>query len=94
MECAEVIFSRHALRRMFQRSVTIADVPNVIESGEVVEDYPDDEPWPEVVLLGVVNRVALHVVVGRDPRTGRCVTITVCRPDLDRWDEQFRHLRR
>ena len=94
MDCSEILFSRHALRRMFQRGVGISEVTRIVREGEVIEEYPDDEPWPEVVLLGEVANLALHVVVGREPVTLRCVTITVYWPDLDRWDERFRHRRR
>lgn len=94
MDCTSLMFSRHALRRMFTRNVSVEDVRTVISIGEVIESYPDDEPWPEVVLLGRVNGLALHVVIAQDPVAGQCVTITVYWPDLDRWDEQFRHRRR
>lgn len=93
MDCTEVFASRHALRRLFQRGISMSEAVRVIREGDVVEEYPDDEPWPETVLLGETSHGPIHVVVGRDSETGRCVMITVYWPDHHRWDDEFRRRR-
>ena len=52
MECGEVVYTRHALMRMFERAVTTADVREILLTGELVEDYPGDGPLPSLLLLG------------------------------------------
>ena len=42
----------HAIRRMFQRGITAAEVRRTVDSGEVVESYPGDAPYPSRLLLG------------------------------------------
>ena len=37
---------------MFQRSVSIEDVQDVLENGVMIESYPDDTPYPSRLLLG------------------------------------------
>lgn len=44
--CEEVVFSGHAVRRMFQRNIDHKTVRQVIERGIIIEEYPDDEPLP------------------------------------------------
>src|SRR5471030_1267248 len=43
---------RHAFERMFQRGIDLDAVAQVISSGEVIADYPDDQPYPSTLLLG------------------------------------------
>lgn len=78
---------------MFQRAIPMSEAVHVVRSGQIIEEYPDDSPWPESVVLGETSRGPIHVVVGRDPATGRCVMITLYWPDHTRWDDEFRRRR-
>lgn len=40
----QLVFSTHAIKRMFERSITKADIRRALISGEVINDYPDDKP--------------------------------------------------
>lgn len=75
---------------MFERSIRREETLAVIAAGEVIEDYPDDVPFPSVLLLSWIEGRALHVVVARDPETGRCYLITVYPPDPALWEPSFR----
>jgi len=39
-----LVYRVHALQRMFERGITEEDVHHVLETGEVIERYPDDRP--------------------------------------------------
>ena len=39
-------FRVRAIRRMFERGITEEDVAHVLSTGEVIEEYPDDLPYP------------------------------------------------
>ena len=93
MDCGEVVYTRHALMRMFERAVTTADVREILLTGELVEDYPADEPFPSRLLLGRVREEALHVVVAVDAAAGRCHIITVYWPDVVVWLDDWRRRR-
>ena len=58
-----LIFRIHALRRMFSRGVDVAGVRAVLETGSIVEGYPNDDPHPSRLILGFVDERPLHVVV-------------------------------
>lgn len=90
MDCSEVVFSGHAVRRMFERSLTEADILQVIRQGEIIESYPDDTPHPSNLLLGFSGAVPIHAVVARQVDTGRCIVVTVYVPDPRRWSPDFK----
>ncbi len=83
----------HAAVRMLERRITIEDVLLVLNTGEVIESYPDDTPWPSQLTLGAVRSRPLHVVWAEALDTKRLVIITVYQPDVAEWDSGFRRRR-
>lgn len=75
---------------MFERLISRDQALAAIAAGEAIEDYPDDVPFPSVLLLARVEGRALHVVVAQDRESGRCYLITVYPPDPDLWEPDFR----
>jgi len=59
MDCKRVVFSGHAIRRMFER-VSRDDVLAVIAQAETVIDYAYDKPYPSQLLLGYLGATPLH----------------------------------
>ncbi len=90
MECRELIFTAHAVRRMAGRALRAAQVRWVIESGEIIESDLNDVPYPSHLILGFLGNEPLHVVVGVDAVNQRCYVITVYEPDPGRWSSDFR----
>lgn len=82
-------FSEHANARMAEWRISRADVAHVLATGEVIEPYPDDRPFPSRLVLGWVGNRPIHVVAADDPG-GETVVITVYEPDPIRWDPTFR----
>ena len=94
MECKQIKFSSHAIRRMFEREINKNYVVATIREGEVVEEYPDDKPYPTYLLLSMKGQIPLHVVVGFDREDRTCYVITVYRPNPDIWMPDFRKRRK
>lgn len=90
MECRKLIFTGHALKRMFDRRVHEEEVATVARSGEVIEEYPQDTPFPSFLILGLIGEQPLHVVIGVEASTRICYIVTVYRPDPSLWDSAFR----
>lgn len=78
---------------MFSRGVDVADVRAVLETGSVVEGYPDDEPHPSKLILAFVDERPLHVVAAFDADRNETIVITVYRPSPSRWNSTFRRRR-
>lgn len=90
MDCKILKFSRHALERMFERGISEPEVEEIVRNGEVVEEYPEDAPYPSRLLLGDFGGRPLHVVAANDPGSGLCVVITAYVPDETQWGEDFK----
>lgn len=92
MSSADIIFTAHAVTRMFERQIAVADVLDVLATGTVIERHRMDAPRPSTVTLGWVvrdgERKPVHVVSADDP-DGRTVVITVYRPDPALWNADF-----
>ena len=93
MEYERIIFSGHAVRQMFSRSIDENDVLDVIKNGQVIIDYPDDKPYPSRLILGFVKNVPVHVVFVFDKGQQTGIVITAYIPDPRLWSENFKSRR-
>jgi len=66
MNCKEIKYSRHAITQMFERQISKTEVEAVIDSGEEITVYPEDQPLPSSLMLGFVDKRPLHIVVAYD----------------------------
>ena len=89
-----LVFRVHAVQRMFQRQVTVEDVRHVLETGEQLEAYPNDQPYPSRLVLGWCVSRPLHVVVAQNAAEDETIVITVYEPDPFLWDVGFKRRRR
>jgi hypothetical protein len=78
---------------MFRRRISAEEIRLVLETGKVIEDYPDDQPFPSKLVLGYVARRPLHVVVAEDWGTGTCIIVTAYEPEHDLWEAGFERRR-
>lgn len=81
----------HMLARMQQRGIMLDDVLNCVLNGEIIENYPADNPYPSCLVAGFSGKKALHVVcaVGED----NIWMITSYYPDKEEWTEDFKKRR-
>jgi hypothetical protein len=93
VEFERIVFSGHAIGRMFERSIGVDDVLEVLKSGEVIAEYPDDVPLPSVLMLGFAEGRPLHIVVAVERQKQVVHVITVYDPDPSLWDESFKKRR-
>lgn len=77
------IISNHARVRMFQRKISTDDIKQIIAHGEIIEDYPDDEPCPAALLLGFSIERPCHVVIAQCEDHVRVITVYI--PEKDKW---------
>ena len=89
-EAGKIIFRTHAIQRMFQRRVDEKDVRSVLETGEIIEVYPDDTPYPSRLILGWLESRPLHVVAADNIADNETIVITVYEPEQDKWSPNFK----
>ena len=86
-----LLFLPHALRQMSRpgRMITTSEVRNVIEHGEVIENYPDDPRGESCLILGHgESRRSVHIVCA--PRADYLAVITAYLPDENEWSDDFK----
>jgi hypothetical protein len=66
---------------MFSRDISEEEIEHIIYTGEVIEDYPEDCPFPSVLISGFYGIRALHAVVAYDQKNNEIVIITAYEPD-------------
>ncbi len=84
-----LVFRVHALKRMFQRKISIEDVRHIVETGRVIEDYPDALPYPSQLILGWIGERLLHAVISRIEKDSEIIVVTVYEPRAEEWEEGF-----
>ena len=88
-ENGSIRWTGHILKRLMQRGLFQASVVQAIRSGEIIEQYPDDYPYPSCLLLGTTEAgEALHIVCGIGE--GKVWLITAYHPDPDEWESDLK----
>ena len=81
-------WTTHILARLQERGIFPSDVKQCINTGRIIERYPDDFPFPSCLVLGcAVNGKPLHVVIGIGE--GRLWLVTAYYPDPAKWEDNF-----
>lgn len=87
----KILILSHAGRQMSRpdRMITVAEVRNVIEYGELVEDYPEDVRGHSCLLLGYgENNRPIHIVCS--PKEEYLAIITAYLPNEEEWEDNFK----
>lgn len=84
-EINSVFYSRHAKVEMeieeFGR-IFEHEVYEAVCSGEVIEEYPEDRPYPSVLIYGrTTSDRPLHIVCAYNEEENLSIIITVYQPD-------------
>ena len=86
-----ILFLPHALNQMNapDRMISTREVRQVLSSGLLVEDYPDDARGHSCLVLGCgdENR-PIHVVCA--PKSDYVAVITAYLPSLTQWEQDWR----
>ena len=77
------LITQHAQQRMGLRKVTHADIKYVVARGDVIEQYPDNQPHPKALFMTHVDGQPLYVSCAFD--RSYAYIITVHRYDTERW---------
>lgn len=56
----------------------------------MIENYPDDTPYPSKLMLGWVHNRPIHVVVADAGDESLWVVVTAYEPDANLWEDDFR----
>ncbi len=71
--------------------IYVGEVLQVLETGEIIEKYTDDTPYPSCLIGGWTEaKRPLHIVCAPVPTEERLIIITTYQPDSNRWEADFK----
>lgn len=87
-EMDTVLITNHASERFRQRNIRMRDIRLAIMNGEIIEQYPEDFPFPSCLILGYTkDKRPIHIVVSDEGNSSRIITSYI--PTLDKWEEDY-----
>ena len=82
-------WTSHIMTRLLQRGISLDDIKDVIKTGEIIEDYPDDYPYPSCLILGKnLHEEYFHVVCGLGEE--EIWLITAYKPSVEKWGSDLK----
>lgn len=88
-----ILLTAHGKNRCVERGIKFDDIKKAIQTGEIIEQYEDDKPFPSCLISGYSeNKGVLHVVLSMD--SNYIYIITAYFPDLIKWNEDLKTRRR
>ena len=95
IRASRIEWRKHTLTRMMERAISRDAVKQAILQGEVIAVYPEDRPFPSMLIHHALFGEALHVVVACEPADLPVVhVITVYRPDLNHFLDDLKTRRK
>ena len=93
-EANSVFYTRHAKLEMENEDfgrILEQEVYEAVSSREVIEEYPEDKPYPSALIFGktVVGR-PLHIVCAYDDEEKLAIIITAYHPYPNLWKDYKR----
>jgi len=83
--------TRHATIARLERGITLQEIERALLNGEIIEEYPDDLPYPSCLLLGwLKSGDPLHIVCSRGEREPALRIVTVYEPDEAHWNDDYK----
>ena len=84
-----IVMTQHAKARLMERNITIEDIKNSIQTGEIIKQYEDDSPFPSCLLLGLTKKESpIHVVASIDNEY--LYIITAYYPSENEWEIDYK----
>lgn len=82
-------WTNHIVLRLLQRKITQEDVENALLTGEIIEEYQNDYPYPSCLVYGInLKNDVIHVVCGLTEI--ELWLITAYYPDNIEWEEDLK----
>jgi len=74
---------------MFFRRISKDEIKRTIAYGDVIEEKPDDTPFPSYLIRDFVAGRPIHVVFSYDEENDTGYVVTAYIPDIQIWTDNF-----
>ncbi len=83
-----IILTQHSRRRFAERNISIDDICSTINSGEIIEQYSDDHPFPSCLIMGMSNDRIIHICASIDDEMIYLITAYI--PNPEKWESDWK----
>ena len=83
-----MVLTQHSRRRLAERNISIDDICHAINSGEIIEQYSDDHPFPSCLIMGTSDDRIIHICASIDD--GMIYLITAYIPSHEKWESDWK----
>ena len=81
--------TKHMTKRFNERNIKLRFIQSALLNGEIIEQYPNDYPYPSCLVLYYLNgKTPIHVCVGLGE--GELWIITAYYPNTDEWEDDHK----
>ena len=85
----KALYSKHARDEMENEEfgeIQEREIHETVLSGKIIENYPEDEPYPSCLIYGrTLDNRPIHVVGAYSGESDIVIVITAYQPDPERW---------
>ncbi len=83
--------TKHATLVRLKRDIKMNELKQALFNGEIIERYPDDQPYPSCLVLGWLSYGDhIHIVCSRGESEPALRIVTVYEPEDDKWDSDYK----
>jgi hypothetical protein len=86
----KIEWKKHAIKRLLERGIKRSQVFEALADCEIIEQHDLKRPLPSVLVLGSFNNQPLHVMLAIDEKERVLWIITVYKPSLLEWMDDFK----
>jgi hypothetical protein len=91
----KILWSVHAIKKLRAEGLRKALVEESLKACELIEDYhTEGRPLPDCLVLGFISAEPVHIVVAIDTDFDRILIVTVYRPSVERWEDDWKTRKR
>ena len=86
-----IVLAKHATVVRLERGITVAEMDPALLNGEIIERYPDAQPYPSCLVLGwLTSGDPLHLVCSRGDVEPALRIVTLYEPEDALWESDYR----
>jgi len=89
-----ILWTYHVNMRLKERAITRQAVLSSVDSYEIIEEYPKDKYLPSYLIYAEYENQIIHINLAADLENNSVTIITVYKPTLDKWEEDFKTRRK
>lgn len=79
--------TKHSLIEAGNNGLNVSEVINSVFTGELIEYYPFDKPFPSCLILSMIGEIPVHSVWAFNEVSEISILITIYIPSKEKWDD-------